>query len=64
MEKSDIMEKKQFEELMNELKTIRKLLVADLYRNGVDSVELGKLTGMSHGNIRAMISKKKAKGGT
>jgi hypothetical protein len=56
------MEKGQFENLMNELKIIKKLLTASLYRLGISSKDLDKITGMGAGNIRNLVSKKKIMG--
>jgi hypothetical protein len=54
------MEKQQFEDLMKELKIIKKLLTANLYKSGVSSESLDKITGMGAGNIRNLILKRKA----
>ena len=53
------MEKRQFEDLMNELKIIKKLLTASLYSSGISSEDLDKITGMGASNIRHLVSKKK-----
>jgi len=56
------MDSKQFQELMKELKLIRKLLIAYMYSKGIDSKELDKLTNMGSANIRGLVSRKKVKG--
>ena len=56
------MEKKELEALMKELKTLRKLLTAGLYIQGVSSEDLNKLTGMGAAHIRGLVSKRGIKG--
>lgn len=57
------MENKQYENILNELKIIRKLLAANLYATGVDSGDIGKITGMNSADIRRLLSKRKMRGG-
>jgi hypothetical protein len=54
------MEHKDYNDMLNELRTIRKLLVANLYSNNVSSEDLDKITGMGATNIRKLVSKRKA----
>lgn len=56
------MDNKQFDDLIKELKLIRKLLTAFMYSKGIDSGDLHKLTNMGSANIRGLISRKKIKG--
>lgn len=61
MERSDMMDTKQFQSLMEELKVIKKLLIANLYASGLDSKDLDKIIGMGDANIRKLLSRKKIK---
>ena len=56
------MESKQYENILNELKIIRKLLAANLYAFGVDSEDVGNISGMNSTDIRKLLSKRKIKG--
>lgn len=59
MVKSDMMDTKQYDALMKELKVIRKLLAASLYASGVDGDDIHKITGMGTSDIKSLISLKK-----
>jgi len=56
------MEAKQYQEIIKELKLIRKLLTAYMYSAGIDSTDLDKITSMGSANIRGLVSRKKVKG--
>jgi DNA-directed RNA polymerase specialized sigma24 family protein len=47
------------ENILKELKIIKKLLAAYLYSAGVSSENISEITGMDSGNIRKLISKRK-----
>jgi len=49
------------EDELKELKSIKKLLMLWLKKQGVTSEELDQATGMGAGNIRAMFPTKKSK---
>jgi hypothetical protein len=48
-------------EELKELRTIKKLLILFLLKNGATSEEIDKATGMGAGNIRAMFPRIKKK---
>lgn len=51
--------KKSTDPILDELVTIKKLLILALYGTGFASEEIHKATGMGATNIRGMFSKKK-----
>ena len=54
-----MVEKKQYENLLKELKIMKKLLTASLYVDDVSSENLSKITGMDAADIRKLVSKRK-----
>lgn len=46
------------EPILDELQSIKKLLILALYSSGIPSEEIDKAVGMGAANIRAMFSKK------
>lgn len=58
------MERKQYENLMKELRIMKKLLTASLYANNISSDDLSKITGMDAADIRKLVSKRKKRGKT
>ena len=53
--------KKSNDPILDELISIKKLLILSLYGKGYPSGEINKAVGMGAGTIRGMFSKKKLK---
>ena len=52
------MQEKNKDPILEELTTIKKLLILDLYARGVPSEEINKAVKMGASSIRAMFSRK------